>query len=68
LCNEELYNLYSSPNIIRVVKSRKMRWTGHVTCLEEIRNAYKLLVGKHEGNIDYLGSIGIDGRKIVKQI
>jgi hypothetical protein len=50
LCNEELYNLYSSPNIIRmIIKSRRLRWAMYVTRMGEIRNAYKILVGKSEG-------------------
>jgi hypothetical protein len=49
LHNEELHNLYSSPSIIRMIKSRRMRWVGHVTCMEEKRNAYMILVGKLEG-------------------
>jgi hypothetical protein len=49
LYNEELHNLYSSPSIIRIIKSRRMRWAGHVTRMEEMRNVYKLLVGKPEG-------------------
>jgi hypothetical protein len=48
LHNEELHNLYSSPDIIRVIKSRRMRWVGHVARMEK-RNAYKILVGKPEG-------------------
>jgi hypothetical protein len=47
--NEELHNLYSSPNIIRMVKSRRMRWTAHVARMTEKRNAYMILVGKPEG-------------------
>jgi hypothetical protein len=50
LHNEELYNLYSSPDIIRQVKSRRMRWTGHVARMREERKLYKVLVGKPEGN------------------
>jgi hypothetical protein len=46
--NEELYNFYSSPNIIRVIKSRRMRWVGHVEWMGEMRNAYKVLAGKPE--------------------
>jgi hypothetical protein len=42
----ELHNLYSSPNIIRMIKSRTMRWVGHVARMEEKRNAYRMLVGK----------------------
>jgi hypothetical protein len=50
LRNEELHNLYSSPDIIRQVKSRGMRWAGHVACVGEERKVYKVLVGKLEGN------------------
>jgi hypothetical protein len=46
LHNEELRDLYSSPSIIRIMKSRRMRWAGHVACMREKRNAYRLLVGK----------------------
>jgi hypothetical protein len=49
LHNEELRDLYSSPNIIRIIKSRRMRWAGYVARMEEKRNAYRLLVGKSEG-------------------
>jgi hypothetical protein len=41
--------MYSSPNIIRMIKSRRMRWAGHVTRIGETRNAYRILVGKLEG-------------------
>jgi hypothetical protein len=46
LHNYELYSLYVSPNIIRVIKSRRMRWTGHVARIGQMRNVYKNLVGK----------------------
>jgi hypothetical protein len=49
LQNEELHNLYSSRSIIRIIKSRKMRWTGHVAWMGEKRDVYRLLVGKPEG-------------------
>jgi hypothetical protein len=49
LHNEELHDLYSSPSIIRIIKSRRMRWAGHVRQREKKRNAYRLLVGKPEG-------------------
>jgi hypothetical protein len=49
LHNEELHNLYSSPSIIRMIKSRRMRWVGHVARMGEKRNVYRLLVGKPEG-------------------
>jgi hypothetical protein len=49
LHNEELINLYSSPDIIRQVKSRRMRWAGHVARTGKERKVYKVLVGKPEG-------------------
>jgi hypothetical protein len=49
LHNEELHNLYSSPSIIRIMKSRRMRWAGHVARMWEKRNVYRLLVRKPEG-------------------
>jgi hypothetical protein len=49
LHNGELHDLYSSPSIIRIMKSRRMRWAGHVARIGEKRNAYRLLVGKPEG-------------------
>jgi hypothetical protein len=48
LRNEELHGLYLSPSIIRIIKSRRMRWAGHVALMGG-RNAYRLLVGKPEG-------------------
>jgi hypothetical protein len=48
LHKEELRDLYSSPSIIRIIKSRRMRWSGHVARMGEKRNAYRLLVGKPE--------------------
>jgi hypothetical protein len=47
--NEELHIVYSSPNIIRQIKSRRMKWAGHVACMREERKVYKVLVGKPEG-------------------
>jgi hypothetical protein len=49
LHSEELHNLYSTPDIIRQVKSRRMRWAGHVKRMGEERKVYKVLVGKPEG-------------------
>jgi hypothetical protein len=49
LHNEELHILYSSPSIITIIKSRRMRWAGHVARMGEKRNVYRLLVGKPEG-------------------
>jgi hypothetical protein len=57
----ELHNLYSSPDIIRQVKSRKMRWAGHVACMGEGRNLCRVLVGKPERK-DHLEDQGLDGR------
>jgi len=51
LHNEELNDLYCSPNIVRVIKSRRMRWAGHVARVGERRGAYRVLVGKPEGKI-----------------
>jgi len=50
LHNEELNDLYCSPNIVRVIKSRRMRWAGHVARMGERRGVYWVLVGKPEGN------------------
>jgi hypothetical protein len=49
LHNKKLHNLYSSPNVIRMIKSRRMRWAGHVPRMGETRMAYRELVGKPEG-------------------
>jgi hypothetical protein len=49
LHNEDLHNLYSSPNIIKMIKSRRMRWAGHVARIGAKRNACRILVGKPEG-------------------
>jgi len=49
LHNEELNDLYSSPNIVQVIKSRSMRWAGHVARMGEERGVYRVLVGKPKG-------------------
>jgi len=49
LHNEELNELYSSPNIVHVIKLRRMRWAGHVTGMGEKRGAYRVLLRKPEG-------------------
>jgi len=49
LRNEELKDLYSSPNIVRVIESRRMRWAGHVALIGEGRGVHRVLVGKPEG-------------------
>ena len=49
LHNKELNSLYRSPNIVRVIKSRRLRWAGHVARMEEGRRAFKILTGKPTG-------------------
>jgi transcription termination factor 2 len=80
LHNDELPDLYSSPNIVRVIKSRSMMWTGHVARIGEGRGVYRVLVGRTEGkrplgrprrrwkdNIKMdLGEIGIDGTNWIR--
>jgi hypothetical protein len=60
LHDEELNDLYSSPNIVRVIKSRRMRWAGHVARMVERRGVYRILVRK-PGEKDLLGDPGVDG-------
>jgi hypothetical protein len=80
LHNDELHNLYFSPNIVRVIKSRRMRWAGHVARMREVRVVYWVLVGRPEGkrqlgrprcrwedNIKMdLREIGIDGSNWIR--
>jgi hypothetical protein len=47
--NEEIHNLYSSPSIIRIVKSRRMRWAGHVARMGANKTVHRILVGEPEG-------------------
>jgi hypothetical protein len=61
LHNEELHILYSSPDIIRQIKSWRMRWAGHVACMGDDRKVYKVLVGKPEEG-DHLQDQDIVGR------
>jgi hypothetical protein len=60
LHNDELHNLYSSPNIVRVIKSRRMRWAGHVARMGEGRGAYRVLGGPKVR--DHWKDLGIGGR------
>jgi hypothetical protein len=59
--NLELHNLHSSPDIIRRIKSRRMRWAGHVARMGERRNMYRVLVGKPKGK-KHLEDQGVGGR------
>jgi hypothetical protein len=63
LHNEEFHNLYFLPSIIRMIKSMRMRWAGHVARMGEKRNAYRILVGKPEGK-ETIRDLDI-GRRIV---
>jgi hypothetical protein len=67
LHNEELRNLYASPNIITVVKSRRMRLAGPVARMGEMKNAYRVLVGKPEGK-SHSENLGTDGNIILEWI
>jgi hypothetical protein len=60
--------LYSSPSIIRVIKSRRMRWAGHAARMREWRNAYRILVGKPEGKRPLGRPRDVDGWTILKWI
>jgi len=64
LHNEELNDLYCLPNIVRVIKSRRIIWAGHVARMGEKRGVYRVLVGKPEGKRD----AGVDGRIILRWI
>ena len=57
---EELNDLYSSHNIVRVIKSRRMRWAGHVARMSKERGVYRVLVGRPEGKRP-LGGLGVGG-------
>ena len=67
LHNEELNDLYSLPSTVRVVKSRRMRWVGHVARMGEDRGVHRVLVGKPEGKRP-LGDQDVDGRIILRWI
>jgi hypothetical protein len=65
--NEELHNLYASLNIVRAIKSRRMRGAGHVARVGEMRNAYNILVGEPEGK-GQLGRPRHNGKIILEWI
>jgi len=67
LHNEELNDVYCSLNIVRVIKSRRMRWVGHVACMGERRGVYGVWVGMPEGERP-LGRLEVDGRIILTWI
>jgi hypothetical protein len=67
LHNEELNYLYSLPNIVRVVKLRRMRWAGYVVHMGQERGVHRVLVGKPEGK-SHWGDPDIDGRIILRWI
>ena len=68
LHNEELSDLYSSPHVVRVIKSRRLRWAGHVARMEEGRGVHKVLVGKPEGKKTIWRDQDVDGRIILRRI
>ena len=67
LHNEERNDMYSSPNSVRVIKSRRMRWAGHVARMGERRDVYRVLVGKPGGKRS-LGNPGLYGKIILRWI
>jgi hypothetical protein len=64
---DELNDLHSSPNIVRAIKSRRMRWAGHVARMGYGRGVYRVLVGKPEGKKPF-GDPGVDGRRVDKEL
>jgi hypothetical protein len=61
LHNDELHSLYSSPNIVRVIKSRRLRWVGHVAHKGEGRGVYRVWLGGPKGR-DHWKDLGVSGR------
>ena len=68
LHNVELSDLYSLPNIVRMVKSRRMRWAGHVVRMGEGRGVHRVLVGRPEGKRPLYGGPDADGRIMLRWI
>ena len=67
LHNEDFRDLYSLPNIVRVVKSKRMRWAGHVSRMGEGRGVHRVLVGNLRER-DHWGDLDVDGRIILRWI
>jgi len=67
LNNKELDALYSSPNTIWAIKSRRMRWGGNVACMDDRKGAYRVLVGRFDG-INPSGDLSVNERIILKWI
>ena len=67
LHNEELNVLYSSPNIVRVIKSRRMRWAGHVERMDEVRDCTGSWLGNRRERVHW-GDLGVDGLIILRRI
>jgi len=65
LHNAELHKLYTSPNVIRVIKSRRMLWVWHVARMGEMRSAYSILIGELNGR-DHLDDLGKDGKILLE--
>jgi hypothetical protein len=65
--HNELHNLYSSPDFVTVIKSRRMKWVGHVTCLVDTGNAYRFWLEELKGR-DHLEDLGMDGSIILEWI
>jgi hypothetical protein len=61
LHSDELHNLYSSPNIVRMIKSRRTRWAGHAARMGEGRGVYRIFVGRPEGR-DHWEDLDVGGR------